>query len=88
MEPKSGSIDYSSSGYRISSPNAYAASNPIFSSAQSYLASTTPSYASSDRVGCSYDIGGGTSIGGFVSHDSSKVGGSGYGAGFTLGFKF
>ena len=75
MEPKSGSIDYSSSGYRISSPN-------------EYLPSTTPSYASSDRVGCSYNIGNGTSIGGFVSHDSSKVGGSGYGAGFTLGFKF
>ena len=82
------SIDYSSSGSRISSSNAFSSYNPVLASAQEYLSSTTPAYASSDRVGCSYDIGNGASVGGFVSHDSSKVGGSGYGAGLTLGFKF
>ena len=88
MEMKPLSIDYSSSGSRISSLNAFSSSNPTLASAQSYLSSTTPVYASSEGVSCSYHIGSGASVGGFVSHDSSKVGGSGYGAGLTLGFKF
>ena len=82
MDMKISSLDYSSSGNNISP------SNPISSSAQSYFSSSTPAYASSDRFSCSYNIGNNTSVGGYVSHDSSKAGGSGYGAGITLGFKF
>ena len=56
---------------------------------QSFDPSTrfAPSYASSDRFTCSRDFGDNLSFGGFISHDSGR-GGSGYGAGLTLGFRF
>lgn len=50
--------------------------------------STTSSYASSDRFGYNHDISSNAYVGGFASHDSSKAGGSGYGAGITFGFRF
>ncbi len=42
MEPYS--IDYSSSGSRISSLNAFSSYNSVLASAQKYLSSTTPAY--------------------------------------------
>ena len=46
------------------------------------------SYASSDRVGCHYNMGNGVTVGGYASRDSSKVGGSGYGAGIEFKLEF
>ncbi len=60
----------------------------ISSSKNENLGGTT---FSSDRINCNYNISSKTSIGGYVSSDShygGTKGGSGYGVGLNLGFKF
>ena len=61
----------------------------ISSSKNDNLGGTT---FSSDRINCNYNISSKTSVGGYISSDSHyggpTKGGSGYGVGINLGFKF